>query len=365
MLLYIIISCILLLLMYASFYHVAKKRVLINGQSTIINVPCRKFHEKSYAFFLLVFFWFLTAYRHISIGSDTANYVKYFIDIQINGIDATYPIEIGYQILCYFIGLWTSDPHVFLFTIATICYAGIGVYIFKYSNNKILSTCLFFGLFFSSYTSMLRQAIAEIIVLYAYQNIKQRKPRAAFVLILLAITFHQTAIIALGLFFSRLCPKTMKPVVILSGIIAFLGVTGIISNMLSKLSGKYVGYFSSEYAKSGYLAVIYNIFRNIIFCSIIYSVYPKNSKDVCKRSFVLLVFCSSLAFSMNLFIRASEYFIIPAITELPNALALYKKKTAQYITAVIFLLTVGFFIISLIIRPEWNSLYPYSFWSAL
>ena len=318
---------------------------------------------KCIALIILMFLWTITAFRGLEIGNDTQTYINYFYNISENGVNSNYEIELGYQYFCLLISKINKNPHVFLFLISTILYIGVGIYIFKYSKNILFSVCLFFSLCFSAFTNTLRQNIAMILCLYAFQSIKSKKYIKTILIVGIASCFHYSAWIFLLFFLDKIIPKKRLLVFTASLIISFFGILGVLNYILIFLLPEYSIYFLSEYASSGWIAVSYQVVRNGIFYYFVYGMYRDKIQDnkFILDNFVLLLLCSSLGFVVNLFTRASEYFLLIGVVELPNAFFEGKVKNKQIIIILLCFIMLLYFLVTLIWRPEWNNLYPYKF----
>lgn len=362
MVLYVVIAAaILLALAVGANYN---KNAIMKSNTGVIsrkNVG----DERLYFFVVLLFLWVLTAFRSSNIGNDTPTYLNYFTRINLWGINKDFAIEIGYQYYCLIIGKITTSGAGLLIITATICYLGVGIYVYKYSKNLMFSLVLLFCTCFSIFTNILRQSLAMVICLYAYQAIRHRKLITPIVLILLAYTFHKTALICFAFFLKGLCPKRMWFVAFVAIVLAVLSVSGMLSKILLKIIPEYAGYFSGKYVGSGRLAVTYSIVQSFVFCCVIYCANRKNGycDKLVTTNFVGLLLLNCLAYSVNLFTRASTYFMLIGIVELPNALMALPKEERKFLTYVIGLVMVAMVFVSMIFRPEWNRLYPYEFWN--
>lgn len=315
------------------------------------------------AFAILFIFWFLTAFRSETIGNDTKNYIIYFDKIIKTGISSEYRIEYGLQILCVIVGFFSKDPQVFLAVCATICYLGVGIYIYKYSKNILVSTILVFCFCFSIFVNTLRQDIAMVICLYAYQALKKDKKFGAFLLILFAFLFHKSAIVFLPMLIYKWLRFNFKSVIIIAFLIIILSISGIMEPIVHLISSQYSGYFSSKYADSGWLAVALEVVRNFILYLFIWRAYKKDRKNHCLvlASFTFLLLCSCFGFIVNMFTRLAQYFLLTAIVEIPNACYEGQVKKVNVWIALICGVLLIYFIVILVFRPEWNNLYPYYF----
>lgn len=204
MILYISISVVILILCLFSCI-----RLELNTNS-LDDIYTKKSTENFFYCVIMTFLWFLTAFRSANIGNDTIPYLIDFQGLCYFGENHHTRFEYGYSFLCQLISKYTENPHYFLIIIATICYVGVGIYIFKKSEHKYISICIFYALFFSAYTNILRQAIAMTIGLWAYELFKKNKLIKSSLLIILAYLFHSTALCLFFLFFVQWIPKSKK-----------------------------------------------------------------------------------------------------------------------------------------------------------
>lgn len=315
---------------------------------------------------LMALFWFLTAFRGDSIGNDTRTYLNYYEEIAKHGINANWHIEIGYQYFCLLLSKISPNPYFLLIVCSTICYTVCGIFIYRYSNTILFSVILLFCIAFPFFASGIRQSIALVFVLWAYAKIKDNKKVIPLILILIASVFHVSALMSLLWFAHKYIPKKPVYVITLALITAVLAASGVLNSFLTGILQEYQGYFDSEYAGTGWLGITYYLLRAVVFYLFIYFVY----KEECRQNSliisnsVLLLFTVCLGFSVNLFNRASLYFLILIVVDLPNAFNSGKLKNRDIWMIVTGIVMLSYFIVTLIIRPEWNNLYPYEFnWS--
>ena len=133
--------------------------------------------------------WVITAFRSSNIGNDTPTYLNYFTRINLWGINKDFAIEIGYQYYCLIIGKITTSGAGLLIITATICYLGVGIYVYKYFKNLMFSLALsVLHLLFHFYEHFKVKSYNGHLLIYAYQAIRHRKLITPIVLILLAYT---------------------------------------------------------------------------------------------------------------------------------------------------------------------------------
>ena len=362
MLLYICITLWLLILLLIGLYQAPATFLEYNLRNLLNTSASRHRFTRMLCLLTFLFFWFLTAFRAENIGNDTVVYLNYF-DIFSQGIDRTRTFELGYQYLNYFLSKLTTSHHVFLICIATIMYGGTVRYIFKYSKSIPVSLCLFFCYFFSLYNSMFRQGIAMVIALYGYQALKDGKKTIAALLFSLAVTFHTTAIVCFLLFFKPKMFKKQWVVLMITIISIILSGSGLLEKIVSLVAPRYMHYFESRYAASGWLAVSFTVISYIAWYYLISKALGEKPEDkLVAMNFTLMLIIAAFGFAVNLFTRAGEYFLLIAIVEIPNTLTNARVKHYKWWLLGLCILQLVMFILTLVFRPGWNHLYPYEFW---
>lgn len=312
----------------------------------------------------MVFLWVLTAFRSASIGNDTQTYIYYFKIFGTNGINKARTFELGYQYLNVLIGKITDDPHIFLIIVASIMYLAVAIYIYRYSKNILISLCLFYCVAFSIFTSVLRQGMAMVIALYAYQLLKDNKKIKSALLFAVACLFHTSAIVCFLLFINLKLWRKKWLVFGLTTLFTVLSISGTFNSIVIAIIPRYAHYFESRYASTGWLAVSYSLLRNYLFYWLASKAADegKRSDQLAVTNMTLLLIFSAFGYSVNLFTRAGEFFLLIAITELPNILYSEKITKRNWWMIGICLTMLGMFLLELIFRPGWNHLYPYEFW---
>lgn len=361
--LYLGIVFVILIVLALSITKDAKnenKGKLLKSKDALVNdlLPIR-------AIFVIImgFFWFLTAFRAYNIGNDTHSYVRVFNNIAKDGIISNLYMEIGFQYFCLLISKISSNPRFFLFVNATICYVAVAIYILKYSKNILFSLVLFFCFFFSDFTTMLRQNLAMIIVLYAYQALKNKKNIKFFLMVVFASLFHTTAWFALLLYFHKWLPNKIWKSILIIVCCVILSATGLIAPLITKLFSAYESYFESVFVGTGWLGVGVNLLRNAMLYLIMHSIYQSNKDEKLPVwSLFLYLILTSFAFTMNQFLRSGKYFLMITMVDLPNALTTRKLKDENVIILILGIIFCMYFLITLRFRPEWNSIYPYKFY---
>lgn len=360
--LYFLLSIFVFTILILSITDCGNNSELRKRQKVLFKKSVYRFLFISFIFLL----WFLTAFRDSSIGNDTVTYLGYFDWIDSHGVNGNLSIELGFQYIYVFLSKLTTNPYSIVVFCATVCYLICGWYIYKYSENILFSLVMLFCLFFSSFTNIIRQALAMVIVLIAYEMIKKGKKISAVMLILLASLFHISALITFLWFAHEYICQKPKIVISCTVVLMLMSISGNLDILLSWLLKEYQGYFSSEYAGNGWLGVSIEMVRALVFCAIIYIAHKKTIKEtessMAYSNAILMVLFICLGFTVNIFSRICAYFMLPMVVEIPNAFNTGKVKNRNLWMMLIGGVLLACFIIILIFRPEWNALYPYKFW---
>ena len=139
----------------------------------------------------------LQGMRAITVGIDIPGYIiGYHLCGELPWFSEVYNYEIGYRILCKLIYLTGVSDQIFLVIIAIICQGSIFRFIKKYSAFPAISIMVYltFGLFTFSFSG-LRQMLAISILLFSYDYIKKGKLIPFVLVVLLAMTFHTSALV--------------------------------------------------------------------------------------------------------------------------------------------------------------------------
>ena len=198
--------CVFIMLFFGAILQ--KKGYYVSNVSEI-NMT---YNTRIYLNFSIAVMFVMIAFRDMSVGIDTEMYYKiyrginegYLNAVQLNSIHEVLTsgkAELGYALLQFFFGQINASFRVFLIFTTLIMSAGY-YQLFKRSENIIVSILLFIGFGYLSYSMCyIRQMFAVAISIYALKYIEERRFIRFLLLVLLAYTFHNTAIIILPFYF--------------------------------------------------------------------------------------------------------------------------------------------------------------------
>ena len=172
--------------------------------------------EDEERFFRVILFgvlWIPAVLRY-NIGTDYPHYV--LIYKFINDVDN---MEIGFECLCRFLKWLGADSFWLFFVISTLTYLP-----FCFGTpRKVMIGCTFMficAFYFQSY-SLVRQALAVSLLLYASFRLLEGRGLRFLVFVLLASSFHKSALLVLPFYFIR--KQAEKPIVV----VCLCGVAGV------------------------------------------------------------------------------------------------------------------------------------------
>ena len=358
MLQYIFIFFTLLLIIVFS----AKKSLWIsNGNNKI---------GESICLFLL---FCMSAFKASTVGNDTHEYLRLF-EMGENALMAGTRYEPGYLYFSQIIWKISHNPQILFVAYSLIFYFSLGRFIWRYSSMPWLAILIFFSYtLFGFSMSALRQSLAIAILFIGFDFALKKKYILFLVTIIGASLFHSSAI------FFVLCPLILRLEPSKRTICLFVGFTFAIfllfGNILETIFSylPYYGHYQEgAYFEGGIrLASILQLLLAILFLYIGYISYSKIPvENTSLEKFFLghlvvvqmvVVSLSILCLKVNILDRIVLYYSTFVLLLIPNAISLMpyrKRKIWGRLTLIaIFLYTL----VILILRPEWNSIYPYKF----
>lgn len=207
----------------------------------------------------------LAGLRDNSIGSDIEAYVTRLFEIAKNTTSlSTFLnmswVENGYTILIFGITYLTKDIHwILFFTELIMC---VFLYLTAYDKRKYIPMwfvmLIYFGTFYNISLCLMRQGIAIFITMYALTRMEKKQYLLTFLLFILAIQFHSSAIVTLPMYILiyidkrkiSLKTKTSLYVIIIFFLIIMIfsynSVLKYLTYDLNILPTKYYDYLNSE-----------------------------------------------------------------------------------------------------------------------
>lgn len=368
------ISAIILIviLLVLSFIFESKRTICFSSENKRIRNTKIIIRRKTlFLFCIFSLFFFLLAFKDLTVGNDSKVYSDLFYDIAKGYLKANSRYEIGYiwlnKILSY---IYPYSRILFIVSALFISYS-YAIFIKKYSYSIWFSIMLFLLLeCFDLSANLLRQAISIGILLFAFPNLLNKKIFNFILLVVLGGLFHSSAYIFLILLITPYLKLTKVNIFIF---ILILGLTFYVSNLLVNYLFAnielYADYANSDYALGG--TRIASVINSLIISFVLLFSLSQRSqieKDNITRISFWIVSIGELflviSFSFNQIGRISKIFTVFTIILLPNVLWYIKKKSPlRYFIYCSFwlILWIAQFLIIIYFRPEWNGIYPYKF----
>ena len=327
--------------------------------------------KKRYYFCLIIVYVFFVGFRSVHLGSkDTAQYVSSFLNAA-NSTDlfvylkARAVMETGFNIFEWVLSHVFPFGPALLIVSATVCMVAICSFADKNSNNPALTISLFITIELFLFTLQgLRQSIAMAVCIFAYEQVKKRKIIRFSTLVLLATTFHRSAVVFFFVYFLYGIKVSRNRVLLYVPISVVLF---LVSDSIINLANKVFSYgsinrvYNGAVEGGGYITLLIHV--GIVVFSLLY-VRQFNIDETGNTNCMLFYvsFISLICFSLRYFgareaERMSFYFSFAQLALLPNTLSYVKGRERQVIEIVVFFGTVILFVSKLIN----NNFLPYQF----
>lgn len=322
----------------------------------------------------------LTAFRDVSVGCDTMNYLIFFEKIRLKDslFDAILSdrMECGYVSISYlFSHLGLSFYHFQLF-ISAFFYISFYLFLIRYSKNIGISCFVFLTMrYMFGPMNVVRMYLALAILWFSISSVQKHDFIKFSLLVLIASTFHKTAFIFFLLyplammFFSK---KNVFLSIFTAGTLSFWGLPFFY--LLISVTGLYDSYLERDYFDTSGKIAVYLTFAVDLFLGlfIFYNnkkiLFQSQSKNVSieKVSFsavLVIICCDIIGFNFSLMNRLSDFYSFCWLILVPMTLMQMKNKIVaiiSFILIAICLLTQ--FETIMLFRPNWNGVEPYSFY---
>lgn len=282
------------------------------------------------------------------------------IDILKSGAIADYQYthkeETGFLVFLKITSFLTSDFNVVLVIFGTIWLMAFSYIITKYSSNLVLSYILLFLLVYGQSLFVLRQHLAIPIILLTYDAIISRKLVRFIILVLIASSFHTSAIIWFPMYFFYASKKPYYVVAVI--VLVVFGLTFAISNIDFLNSRMVIDY--SSYINQNVLNDNNNIPLVIgAFYGICYFLFMKKNvlNDGLNRLLFISIFIDIILFAVSdtlvlvtrlaLYYHVAIIFIVPLTTKAINNSIVTVVYTVFTIAIFTYIQFMGSFFVNL------------------
>lgn len=271
----------------------------------------------------------------------------------------TRPSEWGFSMLYIIVGLFSMNRYIFIFCVTIFIYSLLFVSFKRYIQNYPMAMMLFLGLWFFFTFTYLRQVLACTIAWLAVKYIIDRDLKRFSLLVFIAYSMHNSAIIFFPFYFVPVKKYSPRVVVNIMAVLLVLGLT----NLPASLFGVFGSLTETEHRTGQYVddyAVRYEyILEALLFLYVILSNYKKIPNTRLNIVFlnmslafcgILLLFCLNTQGG-----RLSWYYMLGLITTL-SYIAKTKKLFSQ---DNIVLISLSFFLFFRVLDAWSFNLCPY------
>lgn len=304
----------------------------------------------------------LSAFRY-DVGQDYLSYRNSIINLDSN----FYNSELINKGLFYAAHL-LSLPQLYFIITTGIIFLIIDTTIKRYSNYYTLSFLIFlsFPLFFANSLTIIRQFVAMSIVFYSVKYIIEKRSFFKFsILILLAIGFHTSAIVAFPIFFlSKIKIKSWVYLVMFGFPIILKEILVYIIANYAPSYNKYITYkygLDAGGGKAIYLFMLVCAFL-LLFQKRINRISENNRFYLNSTLFGTIIYWALLDFG-HIGMRIGSFYLMFCIVLLPNSIRIFVSDNRKYMVYLLYMLCFLVFLTTfgVGIKNGESSYIPYKF----
>ena len=338
---------------------------LISLAALSSNLKTQKSSGKSFVIFSFALIIIFQALRKPTVGIDVVTYLSFFERLGLNSINdflALYSgVEPGFLYYNKLINVFTSDHQIFLGIVSATIFIPIAYVIYKNSSNFYLSVIYLITLGIYNFTfSGIRQSLAIGIAFLSYEFIKRKQWVRFLLSILLASTFHTSALIFLPAYLLYNIKIYKKYFLFVMGIISLIFVfkSFLIRLIVFNGLGKYESQILDE--STGAYTMFF-VMLTIYITSLLLQGKTKNpvSLNAFSNFMLVAVVIQISASESQVSMRAGYYYYIFTILLLPEMItAFYSKKDKIFVGAISVLFGLVFYYIT----TNTTALNPFAFY---
>jgi len=280
-------------------------------------------------------YWIIAGCRSYYVGADTLYYTKMFVSIATEDLDYAWDYldkDKFYAVLVWLVSRFTDEYTVFFFIVAAIFGFSVWFYIYKYSQDPILSVIILFAFNFYQFSlTGFRQVIAMSLVLLGIVALKRDKPILAAVWFGLASLFHLSALSTMILIvfkYIKLTKGLLWTTVPILGLVFLL--RSRVANMLIFLVSDR-GYSVND--KNSGVTMTLVVLAVYIICVAVSNDFIEKNKNFNLDFWIVIigVFFQLLTPAQAIFFRVGFYFIITYVTFVPNVIMSVKDQSERLV----------------------------------
>lgn len=304
----------------------------------------------------------ISAFRY-DVGQDYLSYRNSIINLDSNFYNSEF-INRGLFYVAHLFGL----PQIYFIITTCIIFLIINTTIKRYSNYYTLSFLIFlsFPLFFANSLTIIRQFVAMSIVFYSVKYVIEKRSFFKFsILILFAIGFHTSAIVALPIFFLNKLKIKSWVYLIMFGFPIILKETLVY--IIANYAPSYNKYITYKYGldagggKAIYLFMLICVFL-LLFQKRINRISENNRFYLNSTLFGTIIYWVLLDFG-HIGMRIGSFYLMFCIILLPNSIRVFVLENRKYMIYLLYMLCFLVFLTTfgVGIKNGESSYIPYKF----
>lgn len=333
------------------------------------NIRTNYKYKKIYCIGIGGAFFLISGLRSEFVGADLPVYLDFY-----NIIKETYFSEIisqkqefetGYAIFNKIISYFGAERYL-ITVISFIIIFSITRFIYRFSEIPWLSFFSFvcFGYFFQS-MNVLRQYIALSIILYSFEYLVKNKILIATLLVLLAASFHKSAVLVLSVY-PVFIIKNNKFLLVYGFFLTFF-LFLYTDNFLEAVDRMVYVTDTKLTAGSG-ISTFFLYLSYMIFCITVKTLYDKRKADIKNNVFLFNIGIIALAIqtlcflgSYTLLQRFNLYFSFSYIVLVPNYIYMIKNKIFFNVFIFLYIVFAAYVYFFVMLVGDSSKVIPYSF----
>ncbi len=330
-----------------------------------------------YVIAICAIFFTVWGYRYYGMGNDTVNYYNMFSLISRTSSIERYventDVEAGYLYYNYLLSLISKNPRILFVVTAAIVSFSVGFFAYRNVSSPGVFFCMFVGLLqFDFMLSAMRQALANVFLLFAVDAIIHNKRKLFIIFCLVGTRFHNAAwamILVSPLIWNNDNEEKQGNVFTYIIILAVVAVCGLffdsVWNRLLAIFPRYDYYNGSELTDGEprlaiFLKII--VYMVIFIVPKIYKHKPAENRalyNVCEKMSVIQLATHLIASNATALARLTGNFTVFALAHFSNT---FRDNTSNEKLMLLLLSLLGSFFYGLVIvilkTPEWQTTYP-------
>jgi len=313
--------------------------------------------KTNFKYSILFFTVFIFSALRFDVGYDYENYFRIISNLALSNYTQFEPAS---RYIAEFSNYTGFVQLFFIFTSYIIIY-GVHYVLKHYSKNYLVSLLAFISIpyFYLTSFSIIRQYCAIAVVFYGVKYIFQKKLLPYLAIVVLAMMFHYSAIIAIVIYFLNVINLSRFALVAL--VVTSFFTTHVLLDIIVQIPE--YAFYADYNTGSGIGMQLFLLLMSVVFILFFNALKSVESRFYCNVFIVGVCVYNAFIFIGEGAARVSYYFIIYLILLIPELEYKFKKKQFYFM---VILFSMSMYAISFYLsyaNPNKNPLVPYQvFW---